>query len=193
LRLFFGALNREADWAPWLAALNAVLEAEPAGWEVEVVHDRLFFEGVATSAKHFTPTCSYATYRQLMAQCHVAFLPLADTPFNRKKSDLKLVEAASHGLAVLASPVVYGPLLVDGRIGRLFASASELQQILRQWRAAPAEAKQLGEAGHRWVRQCRLQHQQSQRREAWYRQLWQQREMLTASLLQRVPELGATA
>lgn len=189
LRLFFGALNRQADWAPWLEALNMVLEADPGGWAVEVVHDQDFFAGLTTSTKRFTPTCDYATYRRVMASCHVAFLPLADTPFNRKKSDLKLVEAASHGLAVLANPVVYGPLLADGRMGQLFANSKELITTLQQWRAQPQQARQLGLAGHQWVGQQRLQRQQSKRRLAWYQQLWQRREVLTAALLARVPEL----
>jgi len=193
LRLFFGALNRQADWAPWLEALNQLLTANPSGWEVEVVHDQAFFSGLATAAKRFTPTCDYATYRKVMASCHVAFLPLADTPFNRKKSDLKLVEAASHGLAVLASPVVYGPLLADGRMGQLFASNEELITTLQRWRAHPDEAQQLGIIGHQWVGQQRLQRLQSERRLAWYQQLWQRREELNAALLARVPELATGA
>jgi SAM-dependent methyltransferase/glycosyltransferase involved in cell wall biosynthesis len=190
LRLFFGALNRQADWEPWMAALNAALAADPGGWLVEVVHDQAFFDALQTPHKCFTPTCAYATYREVMGRCHVAFLPLADTRFNRMKSDLKLVEAASHGLAVLASPVVYGPPLAERGLGQVWCGAEQLQTTLQRWRADPVQAEALGAAGRAWVQAERLQRSQSGRREAWYRQLWQRRAELTTRLLERVPELA---
>jgi 2-polyprenyl-3-methyl-5-hydroxy-6-metoxy-1,4-benzoquinol methylase len=189
LRLFFGAANRGADWAPWMAALNQVLAADPSGWWVEVVHDQPFFEALHTQQKTFTPTCGYQRYQEVMGRCHVAFLPLADTPFNRMKSDLKLVEAASFGLAALASPVVYGDTFASGCAGVLFHSEQELMAALLQFRADPQSGCQLGLAARSWVRDHRLQKFQSRRREQWYRQLWQRREELTAALLERVPEL----
>lgn len=189
LRLFFGALNREADWAPWIEPLNAVLAEAPGRWEVEVVHDRAFFEALQLPARRFTPTCDYGTYRQVLGSCHIAFLPLADTPFNRCKSDLKALEAAGHGLAIVASPVVYGASLKEGETGRLFSTAEELQQILRSLQADRPQVDALGQQARRWVATSRLQHHQAAAREAWYRSLWERREALTAALLERVPEL----
>lgn len=189
LRLFFGALNRENDWGPWMETLNRALLANPDGWEVEVVHDRAFFDAISTAHKRFTPTCGYGRYRELMGQCHVAFLPLADNRFNWMKSDLKAVEAASHGLAILASPVVYSESLRDGNTGRLFRSEQELEAILHGWRAEPASAQILGEQARQWVRLERLQKLQSAKREQWYRSLWEQRQVLTEALFARVPEL----
>lgn len=190
LRLFFGALNREADWAPWIATLNSVLAESPERWQLEVVHDRAFFDALELPARRFTPTCDYATYRQRLGGCDIAFLPLADTPFNRCKSDLKAVEAGGHGLAALASPVVYGESLRDGETGRFFRTEAELAQVLRDWRDDPAAAWAIGERARAWVAGSRLQHHQTAAREAWYRDLWQRREELTAALLARVPELG---
>jgi SAM-dependent methyltransferase len=189
LRLFFGALNREADWAPWIDTLNSVLQETPECWEVEVVHDRAFFDALQLPNRRFTPTCDYATYRQVMGSCDIAFLPLADTAFNRCKSDLKAVEAGGHSLAILASPVVYGESLREGETGRLFTTAAELEAILRSWLADPSAVGQLGDRARRWVAASRLQHHQASDREAWYRGLWDRREELTARLLERVPEL----
>ena len=189
LRLFFGALNREADWAPWIDALNRVFAAAPERWQVEVVHDRAFFDALQLPHRRFTPTCDYATYRQVMGSCHIAFLPLADTPFNRCKSDLKALEAGGHGLAILASPVVYGGSLVDGETGRLFSAEAQLEEILQGWLADPDAAQAMGLRARRWVAGSRLQHHQASEREAWYRSLWERREELTAQLLERVPEL----
>lgn len=190
LRLFFGALNREADWAPWIATLNRVLAEAPERWQVEVVHDRAFFEALELPARRFTPTCDYPTYRQRLAGCDIAFLPLADTPFNRCKSDLKAVEAGGHGLAPLASPVVYGDSLRDGETGRVFRTEEELAAVLRQWRDDPAAAVAIGARARQWVAGSRLQHHQSAARAAWYRDLWRRRQELTAALLARVPELA---
>jgi hypothetical protein len=192
LRLFFGALNREADWAPWIEPLNEVLAEAPGRWEVEVVHDRAFFDALRLSGRRFTPTCDYATYRQVLASCHIAFLPLADTPFNRCKSDLKALEAGGHGLAIAASPVVYGASLKEGETGRLFRTAAELQQILRSWQADRSQVDALGQQARRWVAGSRLQSQQAADREAWYRSLWERREALTAALLERLPELAGS-
>ena len=108
LRLFFGALNREADWAPWMEALNTVLLETPGRWQVEVVHDRALFAALALPQRRFTPTCDYPTYRQRLAGCDIAFLPLADTPFNRCKSDLKAVEATGAMIRQRCTPWASG-------------------------------------------------------------------------------------
>jgi len=192
LRVFFGALNREADWAPWMETLNATLLEAPHRWQVEVVHDRAFHDALHLPGRRFTPTCDYATYRQRLQGCDIAFLPLADTPFNRCKSDLKAVEAAGHGLALLASPVVYGDSLREGETARLFRSAAELRQALQDWQHDPSTARAMGEQGRRWVASCRLQHHQAAARESWYRSLWERRAQLTEQLLQRVPELAGS-
>ena len=150
LRLFFGALNREADWAPWIGALNRVFAAAPERWQVEVVHDRAF---------------------------------------NRCKSDLKAIEAGGHGLAILASPVVYGGSLQDGEKGRLFTTDAQLEEILQGWLANPAAAQAMGLRARQSVASSRLQQHQAPARQAWYRSLWERREKLTAQLLERVPQL----
>lgn len=189
LRIFFGALNREADWAPWIDTLNGVFAEAPEQWAVDVVHDRRFHDALVLPGRSFTPTCDYATYRQVMARCDIAFLPLGDTRFNRMKSDLKAVEAAAHGLAIVASPTVYGDSVQEGVTGRLFSSADQLRQVLQTWRQTPGEVRDLGARGRAWVARERLTAQQVPQREAWYRSLWERRQELTHQLLQRVPQL----
>lgn len=189
LRVFFGALNREADWAPWIDTLNEVFAAAPEAWAVEVVHDRGFHDALVLPRRTFTPTCDYATYRQVMARCDIAFLPLGDTRFNRMKSDLKAVEAAAHGLAIVASPTVYGGSLEEGVTGRLFHTADGLRGVLETWRQDPGQVRAFGARGRAWVARERLTAQQVPQREEWYRSLWARREELTRQLLQRVPAL----
>jgi hypothetical protein len=189
LRLFFGALHREADWAPWMDTLNELFAANPGGWEVEVVHDRGFYKALRLPGRRYTPTCDYATYRGVMGSCDIAFLPLRDTPFNCMKSDLKAVEAAAHGLAVLASPTVYADSLEQGRSGCLFNSSGELRRVLLRWRDDPLEMRTIAARGREWVAACRLQCHQTAARQAWYRSLWERRVVLTERLLERVPDL----
>ena len=43
LKMFFGALNREKDWAPLIKDLNHVFRADPDFWSASVIHDRAFF------------------------------------------------------------------------------------------------------------------------------------------------------
>ena len=191
IRLFFGALNRAKDWHPCMPALNSVLEASPDAWHVEVVHDRAFFDALKTTRKNFTPLCDYTTYRNVMSGCHIAFMPLRDTNFNKKKSDLKFVEAASHGLATLASGSVYSASITHNSTGAIFKSNNDLIEILKTWQARPSIAQQLGRNARDWVRSNRLQKNQANARINWYLKLWDMRESIRANLYDRVPELRA--
>ena len=150
LKMFFGALNREKDWAPLIEDLNHVFRADPDFWSVSVIHDSAFFEALdlSDSQKSFRPLCSHADYLNEMSTCDFAFLPLLDTSFNRLKSDLKLIEAASFGLASLASNVVYGETLQDGVTGKLFKSSSEMVACLKSWHANPKKVISLGQAAY---------------------------------------------
>jgi len=126
--LFFGALNRERDWEAFMPAINAVAGKVGERLRFQVVHDRGFFEALATPHKTFTPTCDYATYLRLLGGSEISFMPLADTPFNRAKSDLKFIEAASCRVAALAGDVVYGGSIEDGRTGLLFRDPTEFHR-----------------------------------------------------------------
>ena len=192
LRMFFGALNRENDWAPLMDDLNSVLRSDAEFWSVSVVHDRQFFEklDLPDSRKSFLPMCSHADYIKAMSNCDFAFLPLADTRFNHYKSDLKALEAVANGLAVLASPVVYETSVRPGQTGELFHTPSELVAHLNAWRENPRVVREMGLTGRQWVASERMCAYQAKQRESWYRQLADNREQLNRQLLERVPELA---
>ncbi len=187
--LFFGGLNREEDWPPHIDALNAVAAVAGERLRFQVVNDRGFFDALQTPHKSFTPLCDYETYQSLLSRCEISFMPLQDGPFNRCKSDLKFLEAASYRVAALASPVVYGATIVDGQTGVLFHNASELQQKLMRLVASPEIGRAIGDAARAYVARERMLAYQVARRNAWYRSLWERRGELTAALLARVPEL----
>ncbi len=190
LRLFLGALRREDDTAPFIEALNRVLAAAGDRLFVEVIFDRAGFEALRTPHKRFHPLMPYAEYRALMAGCEIAFLPLADNRFNRFKSDLKFVEAASHRLCCVASPVVYGGTIRHGETGLIAASPAAVEASLRNLLAAPDKALAMAEAARRWVMAERMMAGQVEARLAWYHGLWERRAALDAALLQRCPAIA---
>jgi len=190
LTLFFGSLNREEEWPPYIQALNAVVAAVGDRLRFEIVHDRGLFDALQTPRKNFTPMCDYATYMNLLGRSEISFMPLGDNPFNHSKSDLKFIEAASCRVAALASPVVYGESVTDGRTGVLFSDAEELRGKLLAMVANPGALRAMGDAAREWVTQHRMLAFQVGDRIAWYRSLWERRGELHAKLLERVPELG---
>jgi SAM-dependent methyltransferase len=193
LSIFFGAINREADIAPFLPVLDQAL-AEAAGrLSIEIVHDRTSFDALATPHKRFTPSCDYALYQRVMAGCELAFLPLAESRFNSMKSDIKAVEAASHGLCCLASPTVYGATLRDGETGVLLGDPAALLAALRGLLANPDAARRIGAAAHRWVAEERMGAYQMRRRIDWYRSLCARRDALDEALGRRLAALAPEA
>ena len=193
LTLFFGGLNREADWPALLPALNMVAERAGERLHFRVVNDRGFFDALTTPHKDFTPLCDYPTYQHLLGESEISFMPLADTPFNRCKSDLKFLEASAHRVAALASRVVYDGSIEDGRTGMLFADATELQQRLSWLVANPAAARAMADSARAHVAASRMLAYQVERRAQWYHSLWLRRHALHATLLERIPELAGLA
>jgi len=187
--LFFGALNREKDWAPFIPVLNAVAEKAGERLRFSVVHDQQFFEVLHTPHKQFTPTCDHDTYMNLLGQSEISFMPLGDTPFNRAKSDLKFIEAGACRVASLASPIVYADSIEDGRTGVLFRSPEELRDRLLRLVAMPELARNLGDAARHYVANERMMAYQVNARIAWYRSLWARRVELTNALYARMMNL----
>lgn len=191
ITLFFGALNRERDWAPFMPALNAVAAIAGERLKFQVVHDQAFFDALETPHKHFTPTCDYATYLRLLGGSEISFMPLADTAFSRAKSDLKFIEAASCGTMSLASSVVYGNSISDGQTGLLFRDPADFHAKLLRVVAMPELAKTLGQAARRYVADERMLAYQVAPRIAWYRSLWARRDALEAARQERMQRYQA--
>ena len=189
MTLFFGALNRERDWAPLMPTLNAVAETARGRLRFCVVHDRAFFDALETPHKRFIPTCDYDTYMTLLGQCEISFMPLGDTAFNRAKSDLKFIESGACRVASLASNIVYADSIEDGRTGLLFHSAEEMRDRLLRLVAMPELARGLGSAARSYVASERMLAYQVAPRIALYRSLWARRDELTNALYARLMEL----
>ncbi len=186
MTLFFGALNRERDWAPLMPAINAVAAAAGTRLRFQVVHDHAFFEALETPHKQFLPTCDHDTYMNLLGECEIALMPLGDTAFNRAKSDLKFIEAGACRAVALASPVVYSASIEDGRTGVLFEDESELHDRLLRLLSMPDAALAIATSARDYVAQHRMLAYQVAPRIAWYRSLWDRRDELNAALRARL-------
>lgn len=189
VKLFFGALNRQADWQAILPTLNQVLADYGEQIAAQVIHDREFFEALAITNKVFEPFCDYERYQALLRTCDIALLPLNPTAFNSMKSDLKFIECAGHGVTVLASPTVYEASIQSGETGLIYNSLTEFSAQLRQLIENPSFRQQLANNAYQWVKQNRLLAQHYRRRWDWYCQMRDELPRLTQELWQRVPEL----
>jgi SAM-dependent methyltransferase len=190
LSLMFAGLNREAEWPPYLDALNAVAERAGDRLHFRIVNDRGLFDALSTSHKTFTPLCDYDTYLGLLSHSEISFMPLLDTPFNRCKSDLKFIEASAHRVTAVASRIVYARTVDDGHTGLLFGDGDELWTRLSNLVASPDAGRAIAGSARRYVAAERMLAYQVSQRSGWYHELWARREELQRSLLARVPELA---
>jgi glycosyltransferase involved in cell wall biosynthesis len=186
ITLFFGALNREKDWHSLMPVINAVAANAGGRLKFQVVHDQSFFNALETQHKTFTPTCDYDTYLRILGGSELCFMPLGDTPFNRAKSDLKFIEASACRVATLASTVVYGDSVEDGRTGLLFRDPTEFHAGLLGLVAMPELARNLGDAARQYVADHRMLAYQVTPRINWYRSLWARRETLETARRARI-------
>ncbi len=187
--VFFGALNRERDWQPLVDRINRVLKPLGDRIEVQVVHDQRFFNILETPHKRFEPTCSYHRYQELLREADVALLPLNNTEFNSMKSDLKFIESAGQGVAVLASPTVYAASVQEGQTGVIYETLAQFEQKFRRLLTDTPWRRQLAQNAYDWVRDQRLLSLHYRERVAWYWQMRSRLRELNQALRQRVPDI----
>jgi glycosyltransferase involved in cell wall biosynthesis len=188
LRIFYGSLNRVDSMRPLIEAVNRVLASAPVPVHVSVVADRNFHDQLRTARKDFAEMVSHERHRQMVSEADIVLLPLADTTFNRCKSDLSFVEAAARGAVVLASPIVYAGTVEDGRTGMIFRSPAEFEAKLDRLVRDPALRSEIAGNAYDYVRRNRLQKDAFRRRWRWYRSLLDRKEELDRGLRERVPE-----
>jgi len=181
VRVFFGALNREGDWADVAREICDLALARADRIEWVVVHDRAFFDNLPEGVtKTFHPTLPHAKFMQALAGCDLALLPLSDTPFNRLKSDLKLIECAAAGVVPICSRVVYGDDPAHETLAVFAETPQEWRQALLGLIASPDEIRRRRDLGRAHVAAHRMHAGEAARREAFYRDLVAHRTQLEA-------------
>jgi len=190
LRVFFGALNRTGDWPVVLDALSGAVMRHADQLELVVVHDRAFFDALPPEVtRSFHPTLAHPEYMKVLASCDIALLPLADTPFNRLKSDLKLIECAGAGVVPICSRVVYAEE-AEHEAFAVFADApSQWAEALTSLLASPAEIRRRRDIGLDYVRRRRLHSGEVARRDAYFRDLIARRDALERERQIRIENL----
>jgi glycosyltransferase involved in cell wall biosynthesis len=84
------------------------------------------------------PWMALERYPAGLVEVDIACAAVADTPFNRCKSQIKAVEAAVAGAAVVATPTVYGSLLEHGVTGFVAESVDDWESALVELVERPA-------------------------------------------------------
>lgn len=189
ISIFFGALNREKDWEPIISSINKILQKNSGRILMQVVHDRKFFEALATDQKTFEPFCNYNRYLEILHNCDIALLPLTPTPVNLMKSDLKFLECAGNGVAVLASPTVYELSIQPGITGLIYRTIQQFETHLNRLIDNNKFRQKIANNAYNWVKQNRLLCHHYQQRRHWYLQMCDRLPELNQQLQQRVPEL----
>lgn len=186
LNIFFGALNRERDYAPLLPAINELAREYKGRIHFRVIYDKQFFAALKTEDKDFLPFSDYRTYEAVLHSSHIAILPLEDNHFNRMKSDLKFIECAGHGCAVLASPVVYGETVLHGKTGYIYHDEYEFKAYFAKLVEDEAVRNSIRKNAYNYVRQERLLVQHYRERYEWYMSLYSELPELDRQLMERI-------
>lgn len=191
--IFFGALNRRADWEPLMPSINAAIQEHGDRLYFRVVSDYAFYQQLQTERKSYAGgtqdgsiVAPYERYVEELHSSDIALLPLNDTEFNRAKSDLKFIEAAGNGAAVLAAPTVYAATVRDGETGLIYHSPKEFAQKLDLLIHRADLRRRLAENAYRYVAEQRLLAGHLDDYILAYRELFDRREELERERLRRV-------
>ena len=194
MRVFFGALNRKPDWQPIMSAICEAAVQLQGKIEFVVVHDKEFFDALPPNClKTFHPTLDHANYMEVLSTCDVALLPLNDTPFNRCKSDIKLIECAAAGVAVICSKVVYAEDSRHELFARFATNPQDWGNALLHLAQNPNELMQSQNLGLQYVKSHRMHAQQVLERNLYYRGLIENRAQLEADRQSRLKQLKLPA
>jgi 2-polyprenyl-3-methyl-5-hydroxy-6-metoxy-1,4-benzoquinol methylase len=167
VRVYMGGQRHREDWGFVVALVNKVVAENPDRYHFVVVHDRDLYEGLETKHKTFYAFQPYEKYRELLRSCDVAMSALADTRFNRCKSDIAEIECA-------AESVLHA---------RFYTYWLKCQ--FEKTRAAAAESRE-------YVINNRMLCNHYRSRAAWFNQLLDDKPELDRQLFERLPELRPT-
>jgi trans-aconitate methyltransferase len=189
ITIFFGALNREQDWEPLMESINRVVAKHLDRVKFYILHDKKFFDALSTPHKTFEAFSPYSRYKDVLHASDLTILPLMPNRFNSMKSDLKFLECAGHGVAVLASPVVYENSIIDGETGLIYRSVEDFESKFEALVENSKFRQKIVANAYEWVTQNRLLAQHYRQRKEWYLEMRDQLPELNEALRERVPEL----
>lgn len=196
INIFFGALNREDDWAPIMPLINRVIRDYPDKIKFTVMFDKGFFAALETPHKKIVGQeypdgyAPYQIYADTLHQADIALLPLEDSERSRMKSDLKFIESAGHSVAVLASPTVYAAAVRDGGTGFIYRNQQEFAEKLRLLIENRELRQNVAESAYDYVKRHRLLSQHYEERVLAYRELLDRWQELDDDLSRRLAKIN---
>ena len=143
-----GSQGHEADFMQIAQVLTEVITAAP-GRELLILGHfdlaKLPPALVARTVHHrFVP---YARYLSELAAADVAVMPLADDIFNRCKSAVRVIDAASVGVPAVVSDIGDLPALIAaGQTGHVARGTQDWREALGRLAADPGRARAMGQA-----------------------------------------------
>ena len=134
-----GGRRHDRDVEPMAEAWGRIARRYPdvtfvvQGWQPPVIAEHVPADRLVQ-----LPWMRPESYPAGLKQMDIGCAPLADTPFNRAKSPIKVMEYAAAGAAVVASPLLYSTLVEDGRSGHIATTADEWEWALSGLIQSPA-------------------------------------------------------
>jgi SAM-dependent methyltransferase len=168
VRVYMGGQRSREDWADAVETVNAIVAENPDRYHFVVVHDKELHDALETKHKTFYGFQAYEKYRELLRTCDVAISPLADTRFNRCKSDITEIECAAESVPVLDGSKYW-------HYGNLRESLENIYASGLTCRSSVIENRMLAD------------HYQD--RAAWFNKLIDDKAELDRQLFERLPEL----
>ncbi|TCD58132.1 hypothetical protein [Synechococcus sp. BS55D] len=183
LRVFIGNQNRFTDQARMTAGLQRWL-AEDSHLELVIVADPQLASRLPRERVMDARLLSYRHYRELMAQCQLALLPLSQSLGHSCKTPIKLMECAAESVATVGGPELYGPQAVRG-LSVLAQSPETVVNQARKLAEDPAARQALVQRAHHWVKHEMALDKHLGYRLWHYRCLWQKRQVIDRKTQQR--------
>ena len=198
VRIFFGAVNRDAEFMDILPILNQLAQKYGDKIQFKIIARIQRFNALETPNKiligdpkyYDGQFVDYEKYLQTLRESDIALLPLIDNEFNRSKSDLKFIECGACGAAVLASSVVYPKTVKDGVTGLIYHDKKEFAQKLQLLIEYRVKRYELATAAYDYVKNNRLLSQHYEERLDWYNELFQRLDELNAATHARIDEMA---
>ena len=191
-RVNIKSLTRERMEIDLVSGAVRISAAKDDAMEFVVVHDQAFYDALPEGVtKTFLPTTDIDRYTQTLASCDIALLPLNDTPFNRCKSDLKLIECAAAQVAVICSDVVYAKNKQHKKFASFANTSDEWRDALLTLASDAKLRKSKVTKGLAYVKKERMHAQQSASRLAFYQSLLSNRNTLASQRTERLSALAA--
>lgn len=189
--IIIGYAAGEDHYLDWLTIKEryheTVSDLDALGHPVEtyIIGDRAIFESLTTPRKKYLPFLPRQAYLEFLQQIDISLIPLADNAFNRCKSDVKFLESAACGAAVVASQVVFQNCVEHAKTGFLFDTLDEFATVLKRLIRNPALIQNLARNAYDFVSQNRLMQHHLAKWETTYRQWYERRgELLVEKLCQ---------